>query len=184
MQRFSMYELLASFSEPSALCDVDRLSSAENARDEKTENITKKTKMIFKRIIMCVALLGVASVFSACTTTKNTTNTNTRTAADDITDTVDAVTGIGAVKIKENTDPDLATAKAKELWRARFQSGEDLSNGPCLSNEAIPGWVADIAHSPRQAVDDLPENQCSAYRDGTAKHFVELDPEGNLIRAE
>ena len=137
-----------------------------------------------KRITPSFFLILIALTLSACTLTKNTNTTNQRTTADDITDTVDALSGTGAVKIKQNADPDLATAKAKELWRARSLAGEDLSNGPCLSNEAIPGWVADIAHSPRQAVDDLPENQCSAYRDGTAKHFVELDPEGNVIRAE
>jgi hypothetical protein len=43
---------------------------------------------------------------------------------------------------------------------------------------------ADIAHYPRLAIDDDPANQCAAYRDGTTHHFVELDPEGNLIRAE
>lgn len=104
-------------------------------------------------------------------------NTNEITA-------IDVVSGTAALKIKKNTDKDLAVIKAQELWRIAVLSGEDLSSGPCLTNEAIPGWVADIAHNPRQPVDDLPANQCSAYRDGTAKHFVELDAEGQLIRAE
>ncbi len=48
----------------------------------------------------------------------------------------------------------------------------------------LPDWVCDIAHSPRQSeIDDLPENQCSAYREGRAKHFVEVDMNCNLIRA-
>lgn len=97
--------------------------------------------------------------------------------------TTEIVTGTASIKIKESADKDLAVAKAKELWRARFLEGEDLSDGPCISNEVIPGWVADIAHNPRTVADELPQNQCSAYRDGTAKHFVELDPGGNLIRA-
>lgn len=62
-----------------------------------------------------------------------------------------------------------------------------LKNGPCLSiikpDWNINDWVCDVAHSPRQDVDNLPENQCSAYREGTAKHFVEVDPNCNLIRA-
>lgn len=94
------------------------------------------------------------------------------------------VSGSADIQIKQKAEHDLAIAKAKELWRAALYSGEDLSNGPCLSNEVVPGWVADIAHNPRQEVDDLPANQCSAYRDGTAHHFVELDPEGDLIRAQ
>jgi len=64
------------------------------------------------------------------------------------------------------------------------KGARDLSNGPCLSNP-IPDqsdWVCDVAHSPRQPTDDLPENQCSAYRDGQAHHFVEVDTECNLIR--
>ena len=96
----------------------------------------------------------------------------------------DVLSGVASVKVKESAEEDLAIAKAKELWRARFLSGEDLSAGPCLSDELIKDWVGDIAHSPRQDVDNDPANQCAAYRDGRANHFVELDPSGNLIRAE
>jgi len=63
---------------------------------------------------------------------------------------------------------------------------QDLSNGPCIGNP-IPehsGWICDVAHSPRQPVDDQPENQCSAFRSGQAKAFVEVDVNCNLIRAE
>lgn len=59
----------------------------------------------------------------------------------------------------------------------------NLSNGPCLSNEVAPGWVCDVAHSPRLDIDNLPENQCEAYRNGTATHFVEVDENCELIRA-
>jgi hypothetical protein len=65
-------------------------------------------------------------------------------------------------------------------------SGQDLDVGPCIA-EQLPGlddWVADIAHDPRQEVDDDPANQCRRYREGEASHFVELTPEGELIRAE
>lgn len=61
--------------------------------------------------------------------------------------------------------------------------GIDLALGPCLG--AIgPGWVADVAHAPRQRVDDEPKNQCSDFRTGRANHVVELTPEGKVIRAE
>ena len=36
--------------------------------------------------------------------------------------------------------------------------------------------LADVARDPRQDVDDEPANQCAAYREGGADHFVELDP--------
>ena len=60
--------------------------------------------------------------------------------------------------------------------------GLDLSRGPCLSEEIMRGWVCDCAHSPRQAVDDDPANQCPAYGKA-AQHFVEVDPECNFVRA-
>ena len=128
-----------------------------------------------KKIIFFILIIGFVFILSACK--KKEENKNSL-----VNDIVDVTTGIGAVKIKEKADEKLAIAKAIELWRVKLLSGEDLSDGPCLSNKIIPDWVADIAHDPRQEIDDLPQNQCSAYREGTAHHFVELDPEGNVIR--
>jgi hypothetical protein len=48
----------------------------------------------------------------------------------------------------------------------------------------MENWVADVAHDPRQPVDDDPANQCEEFRAGEAEHFVELDPDGNVIRVE
>jgi hypothetical protein len=61
--------------------------------------------------------------------------------------------------------------------------GEDLSNGPCLSNSIVEGWVCDVVHDPRIDSDDLPENQCSGFGT-TAEHFVEVDLDCNLIRVQ
>lgn len=70
--------------------------------------------------------------------------------------------------------------------KASIQQGQDISAGPCLSDEKEdwphPDWVCDVAHSPRQDIDDQPENQCKAYRDGKAHHFVEVDTNCDLIR--
>ena len=96
----------------------------------------------------------------------------------------DGLIGIGSINTKITAERELAVSAAKELWRIQKLQGSGFSNGPCLSNSVIPGWVADIAHNPRTEVDDKAENQCSAYRDGTAKHFVELDSSGNLIQAQ
>ena len=64
---------------------------------------------------------------------------------------------------------------------------KDLTNGPCLSDDNpdwnVNDWVCDVAHSPRQSVDDLSENQCQAFRNGQAHHFVEVDTSCNFIRA-
>jgi hypothetical protein len=76
-----------------------------------------------------------------------------------------------------------AIAAARTAYAAAEAEGVDFSRGPCLGL-VLEGWVADVAHDPRQDVDDEPENQCEAYRSGEAAHFVELDPDGELIRAE
>jgi hypothetical protein len=81
------------------------------------------------------------------------------------------------------TDKERAIEEAKKVFAEQKAAGVDMSVGPCLSNEIIPDWVADVAHWPRQAVDNNPANQCSAYREGKAHHFVELDQEGNFINA-
>lgn len=79
---------------------------------------------------------------------------------------------------------DTAVNQANYLYSQRKKLGEDFSNGPCLSEALLPGWVLDISHNPRISVDDLPQNQCQSFREGRTKHFVELDTNGNLIRAQ
>mgnify|MGYP001612060071 CR=1 FL=1 len=73
--------------------------------------------------------------------------------------------------------------KAAALTRFEEVRGEgvDLSHGPCLGVIG-PDWVADVAHDPRKPVDDEPANQCAEYREGKAAHFVELTPDGRVIR--
>ena len=82
------------------------------------------------------------------------------------------------------TEIETATNQAKHLYRQEKEKGRDFSDGPCLSKALMPSWVVDIAHNPRIGIDDLPQNQCPGFQEGKAKHFVELDPEGNLIRVE
>lgn len=77
---------------------------------------------------------------------------------------------------------DKAVNQAKHVYEQNQKLGVDFSKGPCLTNALLPGWVADIAHNPRQSTDDLAENQCEAFREGKATSFVELDPKGNLLR--
>ena len=65
------------------------------------------------------------------------------------------------------------------LARARYNNvvaqGLDLSKGPCLGT-IKKDWILDIAHLPRQPIDDLPENQCHNFQ-----HFVEMSPQGEII---
>ena len=63
-----------------------------------------------------------------------------------------------------------ATLKYQELCQNQLTTdGQNFDIGQCLSNEIIADWVCDIAHEPRQVVDDDPANQCSAFRTGQAQ---------------
>jgi hypothetical protein len=72
----------------------------------------------------------------------------------------------------------------------KLKNNLDLKNGPCLSDKNpewnISGWVCDVAHSPRQEVDNKRENQCEewwkGFNEGNAPRFVEVDPECKFIR--
>jgi hypothetical protein len=94
------------------------------------------------------------------------------------------VAGCGGGTDASQEDKDKAITAAKFLYAG--QAKRDLSSGPCLS-ESLPGlsdWAVDIAHDPRQPVDDQPANQCQSYLNGDTHHFVELTPAGQLIRAQ
>jgi len=80
------------------------------------------------------------------------------------------------------SDKDKATSLCMNLCKSKLSEGTDLNNGPCLSNETLPDWICDVAHSPRQPVDNKPENQCSSFRNGETHHFVEVDTSCNLIK--
>lgn len=77
----------------------------------------------------------------------------------------------------------MAIAACIQKCKDALVIGQELNQGPCLSNEIVKDWVCDVAHSPREAVDNQPENQCSAYREGITKHFVEVDTSCKLIKA-
>src|SRR5574343_1180912 len=80
------------------------------------------------------------------------------------------------------TDKDKAILLANEIYTQEKAKGIDLSSGPCIANPIpqMPDWVIDIAHNPRQAIDNLAENQCSVFREGKASHFIELDLQGKV----
>ncbi|MFA6489181.1 MAG: hypothetical protein WCT52_00705 [Candidatus Micrarchaeia archaeon] len=88
--------------------------------------------------------------------------------------------------IAQERPPEAAGASGICISECQRQmlSGRDLSSGPCLLDGIpdYPDWVCDAAHSPRIAVDNLPENQCSAYASGRARHFIEVSPDCKLIQ--
>jgi hypothetical protein len=97
-----------------------------------------------------------------------------------------AIIGCGGGDEASESDQDKAVAEAQAAFSKAQKSGTDLSVGPCIAENlpALPDWVVDVAHDPREDVDDDPDNQCQRYRDGEAHHFVELTPDGQLIRAQ
>lgn len=102
---------------------------------------------------------------------------------DPISDLSDMVTGKVQIQQKKNADRALAIIKCKNLCLNTISTdGQDFDKGPCLSNEIVPDWACDIAHSPRQEVDSDPANQCSAFREGRVHHFIELDGNCSTIK--
>ncbi len=85
-------------------------------------------------------------------------------------------------KFGQTPEIDQALKKAQALFVEQKKAGIDFSKGPCLTNDLEPNWVADLVHNPRQLVDDLPGNECPAYIEGRARHFIELDINGKLVR--
>lgn len=86
---------------------------------------------------------------------------------------------------KQNTavpqNADIASL-AKQKYEEAKAKGVDMQNGPCLGI-IKDDWVLDIAHNPRLPVDNEAQNQCPDYLSGKAHHFIEMDPEGNVIKS-
>lgn len=102
-----------------------------------------------------------------------------------VNEAIDAAGGAGVIESQEASVRELAKAQCIQLCREKMMAEEDLSQGPCLGNPLpnMRDWVCDVAHSPRTPIDNQPENQCSAFRQGIAKHFVEVDEECQFIRS-
>lgn len=84
--------------------------------------------------------------------------------------------------VTQTNNKDVAISECVKLCEDALAMSQDLSNGPCLSNEIVEDWVCDVVHYTREAVDNLSENQCSAYGK-TAKHFVEVSLSCEFVKA-
>lgn len=136
-----------------------------------------------KRSFLVVLIIATPMVFSACSLGQKITNTATE-AGKDTGALINKATGVTDVATLNAANLAFAKARAKEFYNSLIAQGEDLSNGPCLSDNLTTGWVADLVHNPRQPVDDEFKNQCPGYVNGSAKHFVELDLNGNFVRGQ
>jgi hypothetical protein len=71
----------------------------------------------------------------------------------------------------------------KECAKNRYNKMRSIGMG--FDSQCIGecfGYAVDVVHVPRTAKDDLPNNQCEAFRNGTLKHFIELDGHGDVVR--
>jgi hypothetical protein len=62
-----------------------------------------------------------------------------------------------------------------------FNGFNGTINSQCIGT--CGNYSADIVHVPRTADDNLSENQCQDFIAGKTSHFIELDKEGNVVRA-
>ncbi len=61
------------------------------------------------------------------------------------------------------------------------QKDENISfSSKCLGT--CKDYAVDLVHTPRTEEDNLPENQCSDFREGNVSHFIELDENGEIVR--
>lgn len=129
----------------------------------------KNPQIIALFVIMTVAILAIFG-FSQLKDKQSTDSQTTSTATESAQLSPSPSTQV----------QDEIFKNALNLYLRKKEEGVDMKNGPCLGPIG-DDWVLDIAHKPRQSVDEKPENQCEDFRNGTAKHFIELDPDGKLI---
>lgn len=78
--------------------------------------------------------------------------------------------------VKEQQD---AINCAGNLYQEKKNSGMQF-NSQCLG--ICGNYAVDVVHVPRIEEDNLIENQCIDYVEGKAKHFIELDKEGEIVK--
>ncbi|MDX9893570.1 MAG: hypothetical protein RB292_04150 [Patescibacteria group bacterium] len=129
-------------------------------------------KIKILKLMMAVMIMPLFFILGGC-----------QKAAGPIQNVIDYTSGKVQLEKQKQAEKSLAQVKCQELCQQKLVGDdEDFSFGPCLSDKIIDDWVCDIAHLPRQEIDDQAENQCAAFRTGQAHHFVELDGNCNIIK--
>lgn len=63
---------------------------------------------------------------------------------------------------------------------SKFITTKTEINSQCLGT--CQDFAVDIVHVPRNAEDDLIENQCEQFRNKLVSHFIELNKNGGIVR--
>lgn len=103
----------------------------------------------------------------------------------DVRRLVDAVTG----RFRQTAEDEIgnrrfAVTRAQVLLKERVARGDNLSAGPCLAEDLILNWSADIVHNPRIPADNYDVNRCRRYISGVTKHLVEITEDGAIVSAQ
>ena len=81
--------------------------------------------------------------------------------------------------------PDYVTEQHQAISCASEFYASESMNGTSFSSQCLGtcgNYVVDIVHVPRTSEDNLQENQCFDYISGKAKHFIELNSQGQIVR--
>ena len=104
---------------------------------------------------------------------------------EDVRRVVDAVISrFRQTAVEEIGNRRFAVIRAEVLFKERVARGDNLSAGPCLAEDLILNWSADIVHQPRIPADDYDANRCRSYIKGTTKHLVEMTEDGLIVSAK
>lgn len=68
---------------------------------------------------------------------------------------------------------------AKKIYE-EIKQERIVFNSQCLGK--CNNYSVDIVHVPRNDEDNKIENQCSDFKNGLTKHFIELDKDGEVVR--
>ena len=81
----------------------------------------------------------------------------------------------GCQSVSEQSVSDICVQACKDATK-------NLEDGPCLLDPIESSdYVCDVAHNPREEIDNQAEKQCRAYPD-RARHFIEVTPNCEIIR--
>lgn len=144
-------------------------SRGETGAINEAKDILFSTLMGAALLMLVVLVANIAGINTSLWNSSSTGALSTQTALPATTNTTGTSTTTGDV-----------STQAKQFCAAQKPSfsAANWENGPCLSNNINnTGYAVDVAHNPRQAIDD--QNTCSS-----PTKWVELDTSCSIINVQ